>query len=139
MAKLSPAQYAAKWQSKMSTSVEAYKQGIQAVTVNPAQSAIAAKELWINNLNEAAANGRYEAGLSKVTLASWKSASIDKGASNIPAGARNGTIKVEQAEREIGPQRDAIVASLPPRGTLDQNLERASQMARAMAQLKKKN
>jgi hypothetical protein len=136
MPKLSPAALAAKWQSKTAASSEAYKAGINNVTVNPAQQAAAAKDLWISRLNEAAQAGRFEAGLAKVTLQSWKAASVDKGAANIAAGARAGAIKVEMAEREIGPQRDAIVASLPARGTLDQNIERAAAMARGMAALK---
>jgi type IV secretory pathway TrbL component len=106
---------------------------VNAVQTNPAQAAIAAKDRWIANLNDAAANGRYEAGLSKVTLAGWKQAATDKGASNMAAGARNGAAKVQANEQVMGPVRDAIVASLPPRGTIDQNIERAAQMARQMA------
>jgi hypothetical protein len=136
--KMSPQQLAAKWQSKYGSSVEAYKSGIQAVQGNPAQKAIAAKDRWIQRLNEAAADGRFEAGLSQVTEAGWKQSCIEKGASNMAAGARMGAAKVERAEREIGPIRDSIVASLPERGTLDQNLERANQMARQMAQLRRK-
>lgn len=139
MPKLSPSALAAKWQAKTAASTEAYKQGVQAVTVNPAQLAIAAKDLWIARVNEAAQNGRFEAGLQGTTLASWKAAATDKGAANIAAGARTGAIKVEQMERVIGPQRDAIVASLPARGTLDQNLERSNAMARAMAGLAKRS
>ena len=137
MAKLSPQALAQKWQSKVQASTEAYKAGVQAVTENPAQKAIAAKQLWIDKLNEAAQDGRYEAGLSQVTKQSWQQACIDKGASNIAAGARSGAVKVQKAEAMIAPVRDAIVASLPPRGTLDQNLERAAQMARAMAATRK--
>lgn len=137
MAKLTPQALAAKWQSKVSASTEAYKAGVNAVQENPAQKAIAAKQLWIDRVNEAAADGRYEAGLSTVTKASWQAACVDKGAANIAAGARAGAVKVQRAEQIIAPQRDAIVAGLPPRGTLDQNIERAVQMARGMAALRK--
>ena len=129
MPRMTPQALAQKWQQKTAASTEAYKAGIQAVQGNPAQKAIAAKDLWIARVNEAAQNGRYEAGLSKVTEAGWKAAAMEKGAANIAAGARQGALRVEQAERIIGPQRDAIVANLPARGTLDQNLERAAQMA----------
>jgi hypothetical protein len=100
--------------------------------------AAAAKDRWIANLNAAAANGAFEAGLSKVTLASWKAAAADKGAANMAAGARLGAVKVQQAEQVLGPQRDAIVASLPPRGTLDQNVQRAVQLMTQMAALRGK-
>lgn len=137
MAKLSPQALAAKWQAKVAASTEAYKAGVAAVTENPAQKAIAAKQLWIDNLNQAAADGRFEAGLANVTKQSWQQACTDKGAANIAAGARAGAIKVQRAEQVMGPIRDAIVASLPARGTLDQNLERANQMARGMAATRK--
>lgn len=137
MARMTPQQLAAKWQAKYGASTEAYKNGIQSVQVNPAQSAIAAKDRWISALNEAAAQGRYENGLSTVTLASWQASAIEKGAPAIQAAARMGAIKVQRAEQEIGPKREAIVASLPARGTLEQNLERARQMALGMAALKR--
>lgn len=133
MAKLNAQAMAAKWQSKVSAAGPAYTAGVQAVTVNPAQQAIAAKDRWIQGVNAAAANGKYEKGLSTVTLASWKQAATDKGAAALAAGARLGAIKVQQHEQTFGPIRDQIVASLPPRGTLDQNIERASTMARQMA------
>lgn len=139
MPRLSPSALAARWQAKLAGATEAYKAGVQGVTVNPAQQAIAAKDLMVANFNNAMNNGKFEAGLANVTLASWKAAAMDKGAANLAAGARVGAAKVEAAERVIGPQRDAIVASLPPRGTLDQNLERAVAMARAMAQIGKRS
>ena len=138
MAKLNPQQLASKWQSKMTASVDAYKQGISAVQGNPAQLAIAAKDKWIQNTIEASNDGRYEAGLSKVTEASWKTACLEKGANAIQAGARVGAAKVERHEREFAPIRDSIVQSLPARGSLEQNLERARQMAVQMAQTRKR-
>jgi hypothetical protein len=138
VSKLTPNALASKWASKTAASVEQYKSGINAVSGNPAQKAIQAKELWIARLNEAAADGRYEAGLSKVTEQSWKQSCTDKGAANIAAGARLGATKVERHEKEFGPVRDGIVASLPARGTLDQNLERMNQMARGMAATRKR-
>lgn len=138
MAKLTPQALAAKWQSKYGNSTEAYKSGVQNVQGNPAQKAIAAADRWQAGLQEAFTNGSYEAGLSKVTEAGWKAACIEKGAPAIAAAARMGAINVEKAEREIGPQRDAIVAALPARGSLDQNIERAVQMARQMAALRRR-
>lgn len=138
MAKMTPQQLAAKWQAKYGASGEAYKNGVQSVQVNPAQSAIGAKDRWIQALNEAAAEGRYEAGLSNVTLSGWQQSCIEKGAPAIQAAARMGAIKVQRSEQEVGPKREAIVQSLPPRGTLEQNLERSRQMALGMAALKRR-
>lgn len=136
--KMSAQQLAAKWASKYGASAEQYKAGIMAVQGNPAQKAIAAKDRWIQALNEAAADGRYEAGLADVTEAGWKQACVEKGAANMAAAARMGAAKVERHEREFGPVRDAIVAGLPARGTLDQNVERLTQFVRQMAATRKR-
>ncbi len=138
MAKLNAGQLASKWQSKYGASTEAYKQGVQATQGNPAQKAIEAKDRLIAALNEAAVDGRYEDGLSKVTEAGWKQACIEKGAANMAAGARLGAIKVERHEREFGPVRDSIVAGLPQRGTSDQNDQRMLEFVRQMRQTKKR-
>lgn len=138
MAKMSPQALAQKWASKVAGSTESYKAGVQAVQVNPAQKAIEAKDRWIQSLNEAAMDGRYEAGLSKVTLGDWKAAAVEKGAAALQAGARLGAIKVERHEREFGPVRDAIVASLPARGTADQNDQRMLEFVRQMRGTRKR-
>lgn len=138
MAKMTPAALAQKWASKLGASTESYKAGVQAVQTNPAQKAIEAKDRWIASLNEAAMDGRYEAGLSKVTLGDWKTAAIEKGAAALQAGARLGAAKVEKHEREFGPVRDSIVQSLPARGTTDQNDQRMLEFVRQMRSTKKR-
>lgn len=137
MPNLSPQQMAQKWAAKYGASQEAYKAGVTATQVNPAQQAIAAKDRWIAALNDAANRGAYEAGLSGVTLQSWQQACVEKGAQAIPTAARLAVLKVQKVEQEMKPKREAIKSALPPRGTLEQNLERARLMAMGMAQLKR--
>lgn len=138
MAKLSPQALAALWSTRVQSSVDAYKSGINSVSENPAQQAIAAKQRYIDGVNRAFQEGRYEAGLQGVTKESWKAACVEKGAANIASGARAGAVKVQRAEQRMGPIRDAIVASLPPRGSLEENIQRAAQMARQMAATRSK-
>jgi hypothetical protein len=138
MAKMTAQALAQKWASKVASSTESYKAGVQAVQVNPAQRAIESKERWIQGVNDAAMDGRYEAGLSKVTLSDWKAAAVEKGAPALAAGARLGAAKVERHEREFGPVRDAIVASLPARGTADQNDQRMLEFVRQMRSTRKR-
>lgn len=137
MAKLSPTDLAAKWASKYGASGEAYKAGIAKVQDNPAQKAIAAQDLMVANFNDAVSSGKWANGLAKVSLQSWKQAATEKGAPAIAAAARVGQSKVQAAEAVMGPIRDSIVSSLPPRGTLEQNLERSRQMATKMNQARK--
>lgn len=130
---LSAAAVAAKWQSKVSASAQAYTDGVNAVTVNPAQLAAQAKDRWLAGIQAAAAAGKFENGLAKVSLTDWKTASVQKGAQALAASAKLGAIKVQAAETKWGPIRQQIVSSLAPRGTLEQNIQRAADMARGMA------
>lgn len=132
MPRMSPAELAAKWSQKYGASGEAYKAGVSKVTENPAQQAIAAQDRMVQGFNDAVTSGKWAAGLQKVTLASWKQAATEKGAPAIAAAARVGADKVARAEQIMGPIRDSIVASLPPRGDINQNLERSRQMALQM-------
>lgn len=132
MAKLTAQQIAAKWSRNYTGSSEQMKQGANAVTVSPTQKAIQAKDRYIAGVQRAFNDGTYEAGLSRVTLADWKQAYIEKGIANAAAGAKLGAIKLERHEREFGPVRDQIVASLPPRGTPEENIQRMVAFVRAM-------
>lgn len=132
MPKLSPSEYAAKWAANFGASADKYKRGIQSVSVNPAQQAIAAKDRMLQGFTDAVTSGRWEANLGKVTLASWQQAAMDKGANAIPAAARVGQAKAMAAEQVNAPLRDSVLGTLPARGTIDQNLERARLFALGM-------
>lgn len=132
MAKMSPSEFAQKWAAKFGASGEAYKQGIARVQGNPAQKAIAAQDRMVANFNQAVNDGKWAAALSRVTEASWKQAATEKGAPAIATAARVAQEKVARAEAVNGPIRESIVSSLPPRGTIEENLERARQMAMKM-------
>jgi len=129
---MSPAEHAALWASRTGGSAEKYKAGIQRVQGNPAQKAIAAQDRLLTNFTEAVTSGRWAAGLAKVSEATWKQAAIEKGAPALATAARVAQEKVARAEAELGPIRESVRSSLPPRGTVEENLERARQMAMGM-------
>lgn len=132
MARMSPSEHAALWAQRFGGSAEKYKQGIARVQGNPAQKAIQAKDRCLSGFTDAITSGRWEAGLSKVTESSWKQAATEKGAPALATSARVAQEKVARAEAEMGPVRESIKSSLPPRGTIEENLERARQMAMKM-------
>ena len=134
MAKLTAQQISQKWSRNYTGSTEQMKQGANAVTVSPTQKAIQAKDRYIAGVTAAYNDGRYEAGLAKVTLADWREAYLTKGIPNAASGAKLGAIKLERHEREFGPIRDQIIASLPPRGTREENIQRAVAFIRAMGE-----
>lgn len=138
MAKLSPQEVAALWQQRMAGAGDKYKQGVSKVQENPAQSAIAAQDRLLANFTDSVTNGKWANSLSKVTLQQWRQACVEKGAAALAASARLGAEKVLRAEQEMAPIRDAIRSSLPERGTIEQNLERARMMALRMHEARKK-
>lgn len=121
----SAADAAQRWQTGFAGSGAKWQAGIEAVTVAPGQLAAAAAPRW--QQNTIAAAPKYAANVGRVTLAQWKSDSITKGASRLTTGAQVGMGKYQAA---IGPVLDAIksiTAGLPPRGTVEQNIQRSSQ------------
>lgn len=138
MAKMSPDQLAAKWRAKYGASSESYKQGVQTTQKDPIQLAIQAAPRWLEGVQEAAAEGRFERGLQRSSKAKWQAACVEKGAANMATAAKLGESAVAAAEREIGPMRDAAVAGLPARGTYEQNKQRMNQMVDAMKSFKRR-
>lgn len=66
------AQMTAKYLKNTQGAGEAWKDGVNGVTVNPADSAIAQESLWEMKMQEAIANKTWRKGLQSVTLPGWK-------------------------------------------------------------------
>lgn len=136
---LSAQAVAAKWAARMAGAGENMKAGVQAVTDNPAQAAIAAKDRWVSGIQRAAQEGSYEDGLAGVTTESWKSDMINKGIPNMQNGARAAQPKVAKV---FGPllahaaQVSAEVQAMP-KGTLQDGLNRAVAAITGMSKFKK--
>lgn len=88
MKQYNPQALAELWAQRMAGAGERIKQGVQAVTTNPAEKAAAAAPQWLAGVQRAAAEGTFEAGLRKVTLADWKAKMLGKGLANMVNGAR---------------------------------------------------
>lgn len=129
---MSPQELAAKWARNFGGSTEAYKAGVQRTTGAPAQKAIAAQDRLLSGFVEAVQSGRWAAALGQVSEAQWKQACVEKGAPAIMAAARLAEAKVARKEAVMGPIRESIRQSLPARGDIQQNLERARLMALRM-------
>lgn len=79
MPRVTPQQAAAQLRSRIGQSGQQYAAGIERVTVNPAETAIANKDKWVAGIQEAIQNDRYAKGLANVTLQSWKQAATQFG------------------------------------------------------------
>lgn len=129
MAKAMPsaADVAQRWQSGFSNAGPKWAAGINSVTVAPGIAAAAAKDRYLAGVN--ANVDKFAANVSKVTLADWKQQSTTKGQSRMASGAQAGQAKYQQKIGAVLQAIGSIRDSLPPRGDIMTNLNRAQQMA----------
>lgn len=114
--------------------------GVNAVTINPAQQAIAKEQKLIANWNEAVQNGSWRKGMQSVTLEGWKDAMIKKGAPRVAAGVQAAQGKMEQFYAELIPFQDALNAKLAnmPDLTIEDSINKAVAWMRGMSQFKRR-
>jgi predicted transcriptional regulator len=133
-----PQAVAQKWAQNTGRSIDAVRQGVQAVTVNPAEKAIARQDAYIAGVQRAVADGKYRRGLGKVTLQSWQDAMINKGLTRIAAGASAAQPKMATFMEKFLPyveQGKQKLASMP-RGDYQANVQRMLTMVDHLANFK---
>jgi hypothetical protein len=121
---------AATWAQNFGASGTKWAAGVNSVTVAPGQLAARAKQLWLTNTT--AAVDRFAANSAKVTLQDWQATTVAKGQPRLASGAQAAVPKVEAAFAKLFPAIQNAVNALPPRGDIEQNINRAGQFARAM-------
>lgn len=134
--RLTPDQIAAKWQRNSAAAGESIRAGVQAVQVSPMAQAAARQDAYLAGVQRAVSEGRWQAGLQRRSLQDWQQAVITKGIPRHAQGVSGATPKVTAFFSQFLPHIQQVVASLPPRGSLEENLARANQMARGLAQFK---
>ena len=125
-----PAASAQQWANRLGGATQAYIDGVNGVTVAPGQLAAAAKPLWVQNTANAA--DKFARNSAAVSKEAWASAAVNKGAPRLASGANAAQSKMESAFTKLFPAIKSAVGSLPPRGTIDQNIERSRQFALKM-------
>lgn len=100
-------------------------------------AAIAAAPLWLSQIQRAG-TASYIAGMNRAnTNINAIAANIQtNGAANYTQGVTTKQYKYTAAITALLPAIQNIVANLPPRGTLSQNLQRSSQFATDMSKLR---
>lgn len=139
MPKLTPQQIAAKWAQRLSGATNEIKDGVMNTKTAPSQSAIAKKDKFRQNLLASIDNGDWEAGLSRITLADWQKAMIDKGLGRIASGAQAAQGDFTSFMSELLPYQEQVVQQIKsmPDLTLEDSIQRMSTMVRAMSQFKR--
>lgn len=128
----SAADAAAAWQQGFGAAGQKWASGIEAVTVAPGQMAAAAQSRYVSGVNANA--GKWASRVASVSLAQWKQQAVAKGQSRLASGAQAGAAKYQQRIAAVLDAEKSIIAGLPPRGTVEQNIQRSSAFQLAMHQ-----
>lgn len=139
MAKLTPQEFAEKWQRRYSAAAPDMSRGVQRVDVSPTEKAAGKREKMLQNLTAAVQSGKWEAGLRRVTLNDWKKAYIDVGIPRASQGANAATPKVSAFASQLLPYQDSLKSKIEgmPDLTLEDNIARMTTWIRGMAQFKR--
>ena len=139
MARLTPAEFQEKHARRLSAAVEDVRKGIDRVTVNPCELAAAKQEKMLANLTSSVNDGRWAAGLKRVSLTEWKDKAKNVGAGRIASGINAAKAKVTAFAEELLPHIDAGQAKLTamPDITLEDNIARMTSFIRHMAEFKR--
>lgn len=140
MAMLNPQAVSDKWARNLGAAGEAIKAGVQAVSVAPTDKAAAAADRYAAGVARAVTDGKYQAGLRRVSLEDWKQATLRKGLNRIAAGATEGKSKMTAFLSDFIPHLEAGQRMLDsmPRGDLQTNIQRAVSMMQHNAQFKRR-
>jgi hypothetical protein len=128
----SAADAAQRWSTGFGAAGQRWADGINAVTVSPGTMAAAAKDRYVAGVNQRA--NVWASRVAAVSLADWKSQSVQKGQSRLAGGAQAGMAKYQQRIAAVLEAEKSIIAGLPPRGTVEQNIQRSSQFQLQMHQ-----
>jgi len=139
MSKLTPAQFQEKHARRLKASVNDIREGIDRVTENPCDKAAAKQDKMLTNLTAAVQDGKWAAGLKRVSLDEWKRKARDVGVNRIAAGIDGAKDKVVAFAEQLLPHIDREQAKLAgmPDVTLDDNINRMNQFIRGMASFKR--
>jgi len=132
-----PRESAEKWAGNLSAATEAIRKGVARVTKSPPQAAAEQADLWQTKVSSAEAKEKFKANAGAVSNQEWQNKMTTVGLPRIASGAQAGKGKQEQHLARFFPYLQQGMDALPPRGTLEQNLQRSNQMARHNAGYRK--
>lgn len=125
---LSPQQVAEKWRSNTSNAQQAFKDGVNGVTISPMEKAAAAQDRFLSGIQQAVSSGRWAAGLRSRTLEQWKASMTGKGAARIAGGVADAVPKMVAFMTTWLPLqqqlRDRVAAM--PKGSVADSINRAA-------------
>lgn len=139
MAKLTASEFQEKHARRLKAAVEDVRKGIDRVTEAPTAKAAAKQDKMLANLTRAVTDGKWAAGLKRVTLEEWKRKARDIGVNRIAAGIDGAKEKVVAFAEELLPHIDRGQEKIKtmPDVTLDDNINRMTTFVRHMSSFKR--
>lgn len=119
---LAPADVASRWSTGMANAGAKIQAGVEAVKTAPGMAAAANKQGYVAGVQSNV--DKWASRVAAVPLATWQQDFINKGLPRIATGAQNAEPKVTNFMNQFLPFLRTTVASLPPRGTFAQNVQR---------------
>lgn len=139
MAKLTAEECQEKHARRLKGATEDIRRGIDRVTENPCKLAAAKQDKMLANLTAAVNNGKWKAGLDRVTIEQWKDKAKNVGVNRIAAGIDAAKDKTTSFFDKLLPHVDAgrkLIANMAD-VTLDDNINRMTEYIRHMAKFKR--
>lgn len=140
MAKLTAQEVQEKHARRLKAAAEDMRRGVEAMTVNPMDKAIARIPKMRANLIKAIDDGKVERGMRRVTLPSWKDKMINNGIPRVASGIDAAAEKVTAFYSELLPHIDKVKSEVDrlPDVTLEDSINRMTTFVRGMAKFKRK-
>ena len=137
---MTPEQFADKQARRLKGAIEDMRSGIEGVTEAPSKLAVAKENKFKARLNEAIAQGKWKAGLEKVSLEEWKAKMIDKGLGRVSSGIDSAKDKVVDFASQLLPAVKTATDKIKgmPDVTLEDSIARMTAFTREMSKFRKK-
>lgn len=124
-------QWSQNWTGSAGKATTNYTAGVDAYNGDWAGATTAQQATMQSNWLAALANGSWANGVNAVGTQGWKSATVAKQA-NYGVGFQAGANAYASAAQKLQPFLVNVVSSLPPRGDIQQNLQRSAALAMAL-------
>lgn len=121
-------QAASNWSGAAARATPNFVAGVQATQKDQAALAVAQQAALVTNFNAAVQSGRWAAGVTRRGTQYWKSQTEAK-SQNYNQGYSAGANNYQAAAAKFMPAIQTGVSSLPPRGDINQNLQRSNALA----------
>lgn len=117
------------FRTRMSQSAQKMKDGASNTDRSQSGNAIAAKQIMIDNLTKALADGKWEEGLRKAGDEKWLRNFLEKGVAKVVAGIDANKDDIIQKFEKVGRVGDKVrkAVSSMPKGTFQDSVNRAAE------------